>query len=60
MNKWKELPFISGLLVAVNVIVFVICMFTGNTLYRLGQLDVIDVLVRGGIWAYSLGNVSSC
>ena len=48
MNKWKELPFISGLLVAVNVIVFVICMFTGNTLYRLGQLDVIDVLVRGG------------
>lgn len=63
MNKWKELswkelPFISGLLVAVNVIVFVICMFTGNTLYGLGQLDVIDVLIRGEygriLWAMFL------
>ena len=58
MNKWKELPFISGLLVAVNVIVFVICMFTGNALYRLGQLDVIDVLIRGEygriLWAMFL------
>lgn len=58
MNKWKELPFISGLLVAVNVIVFVICMLTGNTLYRLGQLDVIDVLIRGEygriLWAMFL------
>ncbi len=39
-------PIISILLVAVNVVVFLICTFTGDLLYDRGRLDVYDVLVQ--------------
>ena len=44
---WKELPIVSILLVAVNVIVFLISSRDGGRLVRLGRLDVQDVLVKG-------------
>ncbi|MCM1190127.1 MAG: rhomboid family intramembrane serine protease [bacterium] len=44
MNRWKELPIVSGTLVAVNVIVYVLCMFPGTRLYALGNLNAYSVL----------------
>lgn len=58
MRKWKEQPVVSGVLVAVNVIVFLICTFTGDLLYNMGELDVWDVLANGEygriVWAMFL------
>jgi len=45
LQKWKDMPFISGMLVAVNVIVFMICTFTGELLYNMGELGVRHILV---------------
>lgn len=47
MSRWRRQPIVSGALVIVNVIVFIVCMFTGNRLYGLGELDRISVLVNG-------------
>lgn len=44
MKKLQEMPWASGTLVAINVIVFLICTFSGNVLYNKGELDVISVL----------------
>lgn len=58
MKKWKELPFVSGILVAANIVVYVLCMFTGNRLYRMGNLNAVDVLGYGEygriVWAMFL------
>lgn len=47
MKRRQELPIISGILVAANVIVYLICTFTGNLLYNIGELDAAAVLLRG-------------
>lgn len=47
MKKRQELPIVSGILVAANVIVYLICTFTGNLLYNIGELDAAAVLLRG-------------
>ena len=47
MKRGQELPIVSGILVAVNVIVYLICTFTGNLLYNIGELDAAAVLLRG-------------
>ena len=44
MKKLQNVPWASGVLVAINVIVFLICTFSGNVLYNKGELDVIGVL----------------
>lgn len=58
MRKWKEQPIVSATLVAVNVIVFLICTFTGDLLYNMGELDVWDVFAKGEygriVWAMFL------
>ena len=46
MSRWKELPVVSGMLVAVNIVVYVLCMFIGSRLYRIGNLNAADVLVN--------------
>lgn len=60
LNRWKELPIVSGTLVIVNVAVFIVCMFTGSRLYSVGGLDAFDVLVNKEygriIWAMFLHN----
>lgn len=45
MKRWKELPVVSGTLVAANIVVYILCMFTGSRLYRMGNLNVVDVLL---------------
>lgn len=47
MSRWRQQPIVSGALVIVNVIVFIVCMFTGNRLYELGELGHVSVLVNG-------------
>lgn len=44
MEKRREIPWASGTLVAINVIVFLICTFYGDVLYNKGELDVVSVL----------------
>ena len=46
MRMRKDIPIVSAVLVAINVIVFLICTFTGNVLYNMGRLDAVDVLVK--------------
>lgn len=46
MKRRQELPIVSGILVAANVIVYLICTFTGNLLYNIGEPDAAAVLLR--------------
>lgn len=54
--RWKGKPIISAALVIINVIVYIICTFTGNLLYNMGRSDVTDILVykEYGRLVYSL------
>lgn len=42
-NNLRHLPIVSGVLVGINVIVFVLCTFTGNLLYNRGELTLWGV-----------------
>ena len=44
MKKLQAVPVVSGVLVSINVIVFFICSFTGDALYRAGILWASAVL----------------
>ena len=46
MKRRQELPIVSGILVAANVIVYLICTFTGDLLYNIGELDAAAVLLH--------------
>ena len=45
MFKQRDIPIVSGLLVVINGIVFLICTFTGDLLYNMGEMSVWGVLV---------------
>lgn len=47
MRSLKFQPIVSAAFVAVNVIVFVMCHFAGDLIYGAGELDVVNVLIRG-------------
>lgn len=47
LYRLKQQPFVSGALVIANVIVFFLCMFTGDRLYELGMLDRFSVFGNG-------------
>ena len=46
----RELPWINIALVAVNVILFLICTFTGDLLYNIGAFSVQDIIERGDFY----------
>lgn len=46
MKRRQELPIVSGILVAANVIVYLICTLRANLLYNIGELDAAAVLLR--------------
>ena len=46
IKRFRELPVVSGVLVIINVIVFLICTFTGDLLYNGGRLDIQSVFVQ--------------
>lgn len=43
LNNLRYLPIVSIILVGINVIVFVLCTFTGNLLYNRGELSLWGV-----------------
>jgi len=45
-KDWKELPIVSFVLVAINLLVFVICMIKGEDLFTWGHIDVDHVLIQ--------------
>lgn len=51
-KEQKKLPIVSAALVIINVIVFLICTFTGSLLYNKGMLAVQPVL-----WAEEYGRI---
>lgn len=46
MKKYKDVPVISAILVVINVIIFMICTFTGDLLYNMGELGVQNVVLQ--------------
>lgn len=48
MKRWncKGKPLVSTILVMINIIVFLICTFTGDLLYNKGSLDLWNVMVN--------------
>lgn len=46
MKRFKQIPLVSGLLVIINVSVFLACMFAGDVLYEAGMLDIWGVFVQ--------------
>ncbi len=46
MRQQKSKPYISAALVIINIVVFLICTFTGNLLYNIGGLDIWNVLIK--------------
>ena len=46
MRSIKSQPIISAALVAINVIVYILCNFSGDLLYNAGMLDVYHVLMK--------------
>ena len=46
MREMRHLPLVSGTLSVINIIVFLVCTFTGNLLYNIGRLDIQGVLVQ--------------
>ncbi len=46
MQNMKGKPFVCATLVALNVIIFLICTFTGNLLYNRGGLSAYEVFFQ--------------
>ncbi len=42
--KVKESPYITILLITVNAIIFIVCTFTGNLLYNIGDLSPYSII----------------
>lgn len=45
IKESKKIPLVSGILVIINVIVFLVCTFTGDLLYNIGKLSLEGVLL---------------
>lgn len=43
-GKWKRLPLVTVCIVAVNIVIFLICTFTGNLLYNKGAVSAASVV----------------
>lgn len=58
LDRIRQLSLVSGLLVIINVLVFLACMWSGDTLYNAGMLDIRGVLgakeYRRILWAMFL------
>lgn len=46
MNKWKQWPLVSALLVAANLLIFIIGHFGGAEIYLRGVLDAESVVIQ--------------
>ena len=46
MSRQRDLPIAGGVLVSINVISYIVCLFSGGELYSWGSLNINGVLVR--------------
>jgi len=46
LNRRRDLPIAGGVLVAINVIIYMVCLFTGGELYSRGSLNAYGVLIK--------------
>ncbi len=46
MKKYGNLPWISGVLVLINVVVFLLCLLTGDKLYVMGRSSVLETIMN--------------
>lgn len=46
ISKLRTLPFISGVLVAANVVIYLLCQLPGNTLYGRGCLSAFEIIAH--------------
>ncbi|MBR5248868.1 MAG: rhomboid family intramembrane serine protease [Lachnospiraceae bacterium] len=46
MEKYGKLPLISGVLVLMNVVVFLLCLLTGDRLYVMGRVSVFETIMN--------------
>ena len=44
LKKYRQLPWVSAILVLINVLIFLVCWFSGDLLYHLGGLSLFDVV----------------
>lgn len=49
-GKERYLPWVNIFLVAANVIIFLICTFTGDLLYNVGAFSVMDIISDGAYY----------
>ncbi len=58
IGKLRTLPFMSVMLVAANVVIYLLCQLPGNTLYGRGCLSAFEIVSRGEygriLWAMFL------
>ncbi len=46
MKNMRKLPLVSGMLVLINVVVFLLCLLNGDTLYVMGRLSVFETIMN--------------
>ena len=46
MKNMRKLPLVSGMLVLINVVVFLLCLLTGDTLYVMGRLSMFETIMN--------------
>lgn len=46
VKNMRKLPLVSGMLVLINVVVFLLCLLTGDTLYVMGRLSVFETIMN--------------
>ena len=47
IRKLRTFPFVSAMLVAVNVVIYLLCRLPGNTLYERGCLSAFEIIAWG-------------
>lgn len=50
MNRWKQQPYVSIILVVLNAAIYLLCILYGDFLYDLGDLTLWGVLAEGQYW----------
>lgn len=46
ISEKKQIPYMTAFLVLVNILIFMICTFTGDLLYNIGAFGALDILER--------------
>lgn len=47
LRKWRDVPFVSGAMAIINILVFLWCTTGGDMIYNVGMMDVWHTLIEG-------------